>query len=61
MSCFGGDFWIATGVGWCSPSSWHTWPTRWWDDDWCYTFGAYVDLSHMVPGGVNFSTKLDFE
>jgi hypothetical protein len=58
---YGGSFWIATGVGWCSPSSWHRWHDRWWGDSWCYTFGAYVDLTYMDPGGLDYSYDLDYE
>jgi hypothetical protein len=58
---YGGSFWIATGVGWCSPSTWHRWRDRWWDDSWCYCIGAYVDLSYMTPGGLDYSYDLDYE
>jgi hypothetical protein len=58
---YGGSFWIATGVGWCSPGTWHRWRDRWWGDSWCYTFGAYVDLSYMDPGDLDYSWELDYE
>jgi len=58
---FGGRFWVALGVGWCSPGTWDSWYDRWWDDDWCYTFGAVVDLTYMSPGGLEFDADLDFE
>jgi hypothetical protein len=62
---YGGNFWVATGVGWCEPKTWHTWSSRWWGDSWCYTFGAYVDLSYLTPpggwDGWDFNIDLDFE
>lgn len=58
---YGGSFWIAAGVGWCSPSTWRRWRDRWWGDDWCYTFGAYVDLSYFDPGGLDYSADFDYE
>ncbi len=58
---FGGRFWVALGIGWCSPGTWDSWYGRWWDDDWCYTFGATVDLTYMDPGGLDYSASLDFE
>jgi hypothetical protein len=58
---YGGSFWIAVGFGWCSPSTWHRWQSRWWGDSWCYCIGAYVDLSYMDPGGLDYSYDLDYE
>ncbi len=58
---FGGAFWIAVGVGWCEPSTWRSWRSRWWGDSWCYTFGAYVDLTYLSPGGIDYDWDLDFE
>jgi len=58
---FGGAFWVAMGVGWCEPHTWRRWESRWWGDDWCYTLGAYVDLSYMDPGGLDYQADLDYE
>jgi len=46
---FTGTFWVAIGVGWCSPSTWDSWSARWWGDSWCYTIGAIVGLSYLDP------------
>jgi hypothetical protein len=58
---FVGSLWAAVGVGWCSPATWHRWDDRWWGDSWCYCMGAYVDLSYMEPGGVDYNFDIDFE
>lgn len=51
---YSGSFWVALGFGWCSPKSWDSWHDKgsnWWDDTWCYTFGAHVDLAYFDPPG----------
>jgi hypothetical protein len=58
---YGGGLWVAVGVGWCSPSSWHRWQDRWWGDSWCYTFGAYVNMSYFDPGGLDYEADFDYE
>lgn len=62
---YGGNFWVAIGIGWCDPKSWRSWGSRWWGDSWCYTFGAYVDLSYLTPpggwDGWDYNLDLDFE
>ncbi|MFN2244627.1 MAG: hypothetical protein ACK2U2_20210, partial [Anaerolineae bacterium] len=58
---YGGGLWVAVGVGWCSPESWHRWRDRWWGDSWCYTFGAYVNLSYFDPGGLDYAADFDYE
>lgn len=64
-----GNFWVATGIGWCSPSSWDRWQNKgsnWWGDDWCYTFGAFVQLTYLDPpggwwDGWEFDPAIEFE
>ncbi len=47
---FTGEFWIASGVGWCSPRTWRHWNRRWWRDSWCYQVGAVVGMSYLDDG-----------
>jgi len=63
-TAFSGSFWIAAGVGDCSPGSWDKWEERWWGDSWCYTVGAIVGLSYLdpAPGDAwDFDYDLDYE
>ena len=65
-TAFSGSFWIAAGVGDCSPGSLDRWEDRWWRDSWCYTVGAIAGLSYLdpVPSGVDawdFDYELDYE
>ncbi len=43
---YNGNAWIAGGIGWCSPSTWKSWESRWWDDSWCETAGAYLSITY---------------
>lgn len=47
---FSGEFWIASGAGWCSPRTWRHWNRRWWGDSWCYQVGAVVGMSYLDEG-----------
>lgn len=58
---YSGTFWIAVGIGWCSPSTWDSWRERWWGDSWCYTFGVEVDISYLSPGGWDWHSDFDYE
>jgi hypothetical protein len=41
-----GTAWVAGGIGFCEPETWTSWESRWWDDDWCLTGGAYASLTY---------------
>jgi hypothetical protein len=43
---YNGSAWVAGGLGWCSPSTWTSWESRWWDDSWCETAGAYLSITY---------------
>ncbi|MBN2389254.1 MAG: hypothetical protein JXR84_00940, partial [Anaerolineae bacterium] len=43
---FLGQLWVAGGIGFCEPNEWDTWENRWWNDNWCYTCGALVDVNY---------------
>ena len=65
-TAFTGTFWIAAGVGACSPETWTTWTGRWWDDSWCANAGAIVGLGYISPNPNTedlwkFDYELDFE
>jgi len=38
--------WVAGGIGFCEPNEWDAWENHWWDDNWCYTCGALVDVNY---------------
>jgi hypothetical protein len=63
-TAFVGDFWVAVGFGWCSPSSWHSWGSRWWGDSWCYCIGAWAAVSYLDPAQGStwqYDYDLDYE
>ena len=45
---FIGQFWVAGGIGWCSPGSWKKWESKWWGDKWCYCCGAMIQCDYNV-------------
>ena len=42
---FNGNAWVAGGIGFCSPAEWNK-ISDVWEDDWCYTCVAYIDLTY---------------
>jgi hypothetical protein len=57
-----GDVWMVDGIGFCSPETWDNWDTRWWDDGWCWTFGAQADITYVQPpSDAHLGVELDFE
>lgn len=63
--CYGGEFWVAVGIGWCEPKTWNRWTNKgsnWWGDSWCWTFGTKVDISYLDPPGTwDASYKMQYE
>jgi hypothetical protein len=58
---FSGEGWIAAGVGSCSPNTWHSWSTRWWNDSWCYTAGARIRMVKMQGRSFWYDPSFDYE
>jgi hypothetical protein len=60
---FEGEFWVAGGIGWCSPSSWKSWEKRWWGDKWCWCCGAMIsaDYNKTVPDDWKWDTDAECE
>lgn len=58
---FSGEGWIAAGVGNCSPNTWHSWSTRWWNDSWCYTAGARIRMVKMQGRSFWYDPSFDYE
>jgi hypothetical protein len=58
-----GQFWVAGGIGFCSPESWHSWESRWWGDSWCWTCGAMVEANYndTNPGDWWWNYEADYE
>ncbi len=60
---FRGQFWVAGGIGWCSPGSWKSWESRWWGDSWCWCCGAIVwaDYNYTAPDDWKWDYDADCE
>jgi hypothetical protein len=54
-----GQFWLAGGFGFCDPEDWTTWDDRWWDDSWCYTCGANVEMDYNMTTEGEWHTDKD--
>jgi hypothetical protein len=52
-----GDIWMVDGIGFCDPESWDNWETRWWDDGWCWQFGAQAVIFYLKPGPIGLSVS----
>ncbi|MCK5922709.1 MAG: hypothetical protein KAG66_17335, partial [Methylococcales bacterium] len=48
-TAFTGDLWFAIGIGACSPKTWTSWDSKWWNDDWCWSSGARVFATYLNP------------
>ena len=64
--CFGatGGFWLADGVGLCSPSTWTSWTrvrTIGGGDGLCWQFGGNVQIGLMQDGGLDFEDRSDVD
>ena len=57
---FDGQGWLCGGTGLdCDPGDWGpSWEGRWWNDDWCWQFGAAADLNWSSDHG-NWTYNLD--
>ena len=57
---FDGQGWLCGGTGLdCDPGDWGpSWEGRWWNDDWCWQFGATADLNWSSDHG-NWTYNLD--
>jgi len=58
---FLGQLWVAGGVGFCEPNEWDAWDNRWWNDNWCYTCGALVDVNYNNDKVNDWSWEYDAE
>jgi len=58
---FRGQLWVAGGVGFCEPNEWDAWDNRWWDDNWCWTCGALVDVNYNDDKVNDWSWDYDAE
>lgn len=58
---FDGQLWVAGGIGFCEPNEWDAWENRWWDDNWCYTCGALVDVNYNDDKANDWSWDYDAE
>ncbi len=55
--------WVAGGLGLCDAETWTSWETRWWNDKWCWTAGAAlevtVNLEGINPQGIDLDVSWD--
>lgn len=62
---FNGDGWVAGGLGFCNADGWKSWDTRWWDQPFCWTAGARLQIKYREgpggPNGWNVSYNVEFE
>lgn len=62
---FTGAGWVAGGLGFCDADGWKSWETRWWDQPFCWTAGAYVKIAYREgpggPTGWDVSYNVEFE
>ncbi|HSH02940.1 MAG TPA: hypothetical protein VLL52_10510 [Anaerolineae bacterium] len=56
-----GSFWIAAGIGNCSPNTWSPWSQRWWSDSWCGQAGAIIGLGYMKMASDGKTWKIAYE
>ncbi|HOU11976.1 MAG TPA: hypothetical protein PKZ84_02585 [Anaerolineae bacterium] len=62
---FIGDGWVAGGLGFCDADGWKSWQTRWWDQPFCWTAGARLQIKYREgPGGptgwdVNYTVEFE--
>jgi len=61
---FEGVGWVAGGLGFCDADGWKSWETRWWDQPFCWTAGAYLQIRYDEGTGndgwkVNYSIELE--
>lgn len=62
---FTGAGWVAGGLGFCDADGWKSWETRWWDQPFCWTAGAYLKIAYREgpggPTGWDVSYNIEFE
>ena len=62
---FDGVGWVAGGLGFCDADGWKSWETRWWDQPFCWTAGARLQIKYREgpggPNGWNVSYHVEFE
>ena len=62
---FDGVGWVAGGLGFCDADGWKSWETRWWDQPFCWTAGARLQIKYREgpggPNGWNVSYNVEFE
>jgi hypothetical protein len=58
---FRGQLWVAGGIGFCEPNEWDSWENRWWNDNWCWTCGALVDVNYNDDKTNEWSWDYDAE
>jgi len=61
---FEGTGWVAGGLGFCDADGWKSWETRWWDQPFCWTAGAYLQIRYDEGTSndgwkVNYSVELE--
>jgi len=55
---FSGNAWVAGGIGDCEPEDW-TSASAVWDDGWCYTCVAYLDLQYVQDWTVDYGVDCE--
>jgi hypothetical protein len=62
---FDGVGWVAGGLGFCDADGWKSWETRWWNQPFCWTAGAYLHIGYREgpggPNGWNVNYSVEFE
>jgi len=56
---FEGTGWVAGGLGFCDADGWKSWETRWWDQPFCWTAGAYLQIRYD-EGTANDGWKVSY-
>ncbi|MBV7328758.1 hypothetical protein KFU94_10955 [Chloroflexi bacterium TSY] len=56
------EAWVAGGLGFCEPETWSSWNSRWWNDRWCWTAGAFLGLEwNVTQGNFDVDVQIDTE